>query len=109
MGTARVSAPHLLSQTLEFRPLPDRRQGALAAGGLQGRIELMPLLPLEPYLFPDDLLNQAPEGPEAAGRWWVLHTRPRCEKALSRKLLGGKLPFFLPLYQRQWVNQGRRF
>src|SRR5262249_43936611 len=29
--------------------------------------------------------------------------------ALARKLLGGKVAFFLPLYQRQWAAQGRRF
>jgi transcriptional antiterminator RfaH len=69
----------------------------------------MPLLPLEPYLFPEDLLSQPPGCTEAPGRWWVLHTRPRCEKSLARKLLGGKIPFFLPLYQRQWAAQGRRF
>jgi transcriptional antiterminator RfaH len=39
--------------------------------------------------------------------WWVLHTRPRAEKALARQLLARGLPFFLPLYHRQWRNKGR--
>ena len=69
----------------------------------------MPLLPLEPFLFPDDLLtgalSHAPAGsPE---RWWVLHTRPRAEKSLARCLLGRGSPFFLPLYQREWRSHGR--
>src|SRR5262249_26511822 len=69
----------------------------------------MPLLPQEPFVFPDDLLVRQ----EAAGapdeRWWVLHTRPRAEKALARKMLDQATPFFLPLYQRQWRNRGRLF
>ena len=69
----------------------------------------MPLLPLEPYLFPDHLFN-APEWPsEADACWWVLHTRPRAEKSLARRFLDRRLSFFLPLHQRQWRNQGRRF
>jgi transcription antitermination factor NusG len=69
----------------------------------------MPLLPLEPYLFPDNLLSAPADGTDGPACWWVLHTRPRCEKTLARKLLDGAIPFFLPLYQRQWSAQGRRF
>jgi transcription antitermination factor NusG len=69
----------------------------------------MPLLPLEPFVYPDDLLTQpAPDG-EGATRWWVLHTRPRAEKALARKLGERRTPFFLPLYERQWRTKGRLF
>jgi transcriptional antiterminator RfaH len=67
----------------------------------------MPLLPLEPFLYPDDLLDQPPAADPAADPWWVLHTRPRAEKALARKLLGGQLDFFLPLYKKQWRSRGR--
>jgi transcriptional antiterminator RfaH len=66
----------------------------------------MPLLPLEPFLYPDNLLDQPPPDP-GADPWWVLHTRPRAEKALARKLLGGQLDFFLPLYKKQWRSRGR--
>ncbi len=67
----------------------------------------MPLLPAERCLFPDDLLT-VPPGDDPQGRgWWVLHTRPRAEKALARRLLGRGVPFFLPLYQRQWRRRGR--
>ena len=94
VGTARLSAPHLTFIFGEsFRQEEERA---------------MPLLPLEPCLFPGDLFDKAAfilSGPE---RWWVLHTRPRAEKALARHLLGRRLSFFLPVYQRQWRCRGRR-
>jgi len=67
----------------------------------------MPLLPLEPFVFPDDLLQQPPAGAETPSPWWVLHTRPRAEKSLARKLLRHTTPFFLPLCKRQWRHRGR--
>jgi transcriptional antiterminator RfaH len=65
----------------------------------------MPLLPMETFVFPDDLLSLHPTPGEDC--WWVLHTRPRAEKALARKLLGQELPYFLPLYKKQWRSRGR--
>jgi transcriptional antiterminator RfaH len=69
----------------------------------------MPLLPLEPFLFPDDLLRRASACSDANEQWWVLHTRPRAEKALTRKLLRQNVAFFLPLWKRQWRNRARLF
>jgi hypothetical protein len=72
----------------------------------------MPLLALEPSVFPEDLLT-APSltspsfEPATDGSWWVLHTRPRAEKALARQCLGRELPFYLPLYHRKWRSAGR--
>lgn len=66
----------------------------------------MPLLPLEPFLYPDSLFGDAP-APVDAGQWWVLHTRPRAEKSLARRFLNRSVPFFLPLYKRQWRSRGR--
>jgi len=69
----------------------------------------MPILPLEPYTFPENLFD-LPEGIDLEnGRWWVLHTRPRAEKTLARRLLGRRMPFFLPLYKRQWRSNARSF
>jgi transcriptional antiterminator RfaH len=65
----------------------------------------MPLLPLEPFVSPDDLLLD-PAGPPAEGRWWVLHTRPRAEKRLARELLRHCRSFFLPLHTRTWRSRG---
>lgn len=56
----------------------------------------MPVLPLEPFVHPDDLLSVDPAIP-LAGEWWVLHTRPRAEKSLARRLLHQDVSFFLPL------------
>jgi transcriptional antiterminator RfaH len=65
----------------------------------------MPLLPAEPCVFPDSLLIEP--DPSSDARWWVLHTRPRTEKALARALLGHHVPFFLPVYERTWRSGGR--
>jgi transcriptional antiterminator RfaH len=67
----------------------------------------MPLLPLEPYLFPNELFAPSTATASAADRWWVLHTRPRSEKALARQMLSRQVAFFLPLYQKQWRSNGR--
>lgn len=67
----------------------------------------MPVLPLEPFVFPDDLLCDSPPPGSESARWWVLHTRPRAEKCLARQLLGRRLPFFLPLHAREGWNRGR--
>jgi transcriptional antiterminator RfaH len=69
----------------------------------------MPLLPLEPFVFPEDLLEQAeqPVTEEGPAPWWVLHTRPRAEKSLARRLLRNSTPFFLPLCKRKWRHRGR--
>src|SRR5205807_2675184 len=67
----------------------------------------MPILPLDAYVYPDDLLLDERQSFPSRGEWWVIHTRPRAEKALGRKLLGMERPFFLPLYPKQWRNDGR--
>jgi transcription antitermination factor NusG len=69
----------------------------------------MPLLPLEPFVHPDDLLENPNYLGENQSRWWVLHTRPRTEKALARRLLKRGNSFYLPLYQRQWRSRSRAF
>jgi transcriptional antiterminator RfaH len=66
----------------------------------------MPLLPPEPFAFPDTLLADA-EPAEGPGCWWALHTRPRAEKALCRQLLRRSVAYFLPVYQRRWRDRGR--
>jgi transcription antitermination factor NusG len=39
------------------------------------------------------------------GSWWVLHTRPNCEKAIATYLLHREISYYLPLY-RQTVKVG---
>jgi hypothetical protein len=44
-------------------------------------------LPLEPYLFPDDLFGGTAPTADASRCWWALPTRPRAEMALARNCL----------------------
>jgi hypothetical protein len=69
----------------------------------------MPLLPLEQFVYPENLFAGFESAVPGDCRWWVLHTRPRAEKALSRRLLGLDQRFFLPLFKKQWRNSGRSF
>src|SRR5262245_27316448 len=66
----------------------------------------MPVLPLEPCVFPDNLF-EGPAPPDGAGRWWALHTRPRAEKSLARKVRGRGVAYFLPLYPKRLRSRGR--
>lgn len=66
----------------------------------------MPLLPLDVFLYPEDLF-ECESHLSADDDWWVLHARPRAEKALAQRLLRRNLAFFLPLAKRQWRNRGR--
>ncbi len=67
----------------------------------------MPLAPAETCLFPERLLENPSSGSNEAARWWVIHTRPRAEKALARRLLGREVGFFLPLYENRLSSSGR--
>jgi transcriptional antiterminator RfaH len=67
----------------------------------------MPLLALEPSVFPEDLLASPTFEPAIEGCWWVLHTRPRAEKALARQCINRELPFYLPLYHKKWRSGNR--
>jgi transcriptional antiterminator RfaH len=67
----------------------------------------MPLLPLEPFVYPEGLLGEGTPTSDGEAKWWVAHTRPRAEKALARKLLSGQVSFFLPLYRKDWRAGGR--
>jgi transcriptional antiterminator RfaH len=60
-------------------------------------------------LFPEDIFSAGRPEVEVSSKWWVLHTRPRAEKALARKFLDRSIPFFLPLYERRWRSRGRAF
>src|SRR5262249_38240117 len=100
LGTARATAPHHMT-SIRSRPC-DRL--ILGRGAIRGFP--MPLLGLEPFIYPECLLDSAcpSTGPE---KWWALHTRPRAEKSLARRFLDHGVPFFLPVCHRQWRNRGR--
>jgi len=62
----------------------------------------MPCISEEQNLYPDNLLegldDQRPDG-----KWWVLYTKARQEKAVARDLLGRTIPFYLPLVKKTTV------
>jgi transcription antitermination factor NusG len=68
----------------------------------------MPLLAPETMLFPSDILERATEL-DSGARWWVIHTRPRAEKSLARKLLSLDLAYYLPTRYQSWLSKGRWF
>jgi len=41
------------------------------------------------------------------GTWWVVHTKPRQEKALARDLLAAGCQYFAPMYQAVRRSKGR--
>jgi hypothetical protein len=47
----------------------------------------MPILPMEPSVFPEDLLTAPGIGEETSGWWRVFHTLPRAEKCLAPRTL----------------------
>jgi transcription antitermination factor NusG len=67
----------------------------------------MPLVPEETCLYPDNLLDSPTAAADVSARWWVLHTRPRAEKALARNLLGREVGFYLPLFENRLTSGGR--
>lgn len=67
----------------------------------------MPLLDLEPFVSSEKLLSGSVLASEEGSLWWVLHTRPRVEKALARKLFETGHDFFLPLHTNRWYASGR--
>ena len=41
------------------------------------------------------------------GLWWVVHTKPRQEKALARDFLRSNISYFLPMYEARRRSRGR--
>lgn len=74
----------------------------------------MPILSEQPSLYPETLLdNTVYDSAETVyddpsdRQWWVLYTRARQEKAISRELLAYQVPFYLPLVKKRRVVRGR--
>jgi len=56
--------------------------------------------------WPNNLF-EAPADALRGGLWWVLHVKPRAEKALARKCLNRQISFFLPQSLRPHRGPGR--
>jgi transcriptional antiterminator RfaH len=67
----------------------------------------MPVLAPEISQFPECLFAEE-RSPELESRfWWVLHTKPRQEKSLSRQLLHLEVPYYLPLIAKRCAAKDR--
>jgi transcription antitermination factor NusG len=65
----------------------------------------MPLLKIEPEIFPLNILDLAAENYP----WWVAHVRSRQEKALARYLRPLEVPFYVPQVENRKKRGGRTF
>jgi transcription antitermination factor NusG len=64
----------------------------------------VPVLAAESQIYPADLFVRSSNEEE---KWWVLHTKSRCEKSLARTLEREGISFFLPLGQSKRRHQRR--
>src|SRR5690606_10313717 len=71
----------------------------------RGATQVVPVLKSEPAIWPADLFQTADQ-PSPSGRWWALHTRPRAEKVLARRLYSQRISFFLPLEHKRLKKPG---
>jgi transcription antitermination factor NusG len=69
----------------------------------------MPLLRAECSLYPANLFEESRRSAPPEHRWWVLHTKPRQEKALARELVDRQVGFYLPLIEKRTRTRGRSF
>jgi transcription antitermination factor NusG len=67
----------------------------------------MPILPCQPDVFPDDLLEVC-KPLSVDGSWWALYTISRREKELMRRLMAAEIPFYAPLVRQQKRSPGGR-
>lgn len=68
----------------------------------------MAILAHEPDLFPSDLLDHAELGRETDRAWWVIHTKPRQEKELARRLRRLDIWWYLPQVSRKYRSPSGR-
>ena len=68
----------------------------------------MPILPPEPDVYPENLLESSEAVDIADAQWWALYTMSRREKDLMRRLRGMKVPFYGPLTPRRTRSSNGR-
>jgi len=69
----------------------------------------MPILPAEPDIFPNHLLDGGPGTDAETRHWWALYTLPRREKELMRRLRRMGLHHYSPLVKRRARSPAGRF
>ncbi|MGO8747245.1 MAG: transcription termination/antitermination protein NusG [Thermoguttaceae bacterium] len=68
----------------------------------------MPILPAEPDIFTENLLEADPPSEGAPEQWWALYTLPRREKTLMRWLRSAGFPHYAPLIKHRSRSPGGR-
>ena len=68
----------------------------------------MPILSQEPDLYPEDLLDDLQVAEGADFQWCVVHTRPRQEKTLARKLRSLKISHYIPQAEKKYRSPNGR-
>jgi transcriptional antiterminator RfaH len=68
----------------------------------------MPILPVEPDIFPAQLLEHVLESPSADVQWWAMYTMARREKELMRRLRALEIPYYSPLVPKRTRSPGGR-
>ncbi len=61
----------------------------------------MPILPAEPDIYPEELLDGDPPASDSAHCWWALYTLPRREKDLMRRLRSMQVAHYAPMVKRR--------
>jgi transcription antitermination factor NusG len=61
----------------------------------------MPILPAEPDIFPETLLDGEPGPDRSAESWWVIYTLPRREKDLMRRLRAMQIAHYGPMIKHR--------
>lgn len=67
----------------------------------------MPILSEQVACYPEQLFTQPDVSLEESQRLWVLHTKPRQEKALAKELLNRRISFFLPMRTNRKRSRGK--
>lgn len=69
----------------------------------------MPILSPEPELYPGNLFEALEFETDETKRWHVIHTRPRSEKNLARRLYQAGIWYHLPVQQHHYrTPKGRK-
>lgn len=67
----------------------------------------MPILDAEQSMYPADLLGKLEELAEGR-KWYVFYTKARQEKAFARQLISYRVPFFLPLVEKENLIRNKK-
>jgi len=112
---AMRESPHNGTVSIRRQPPSTTEHGSVKwqVSNLIESSAVMPILPPEPDIYPDDLFEAhdtwAADDCAAENSWWALYTLPRREKNLMRRLRAMKIPFYGPVVEHRGQSpNGRR-